>query len=489
MGEREGNGDSFSLNFRTGSGPGRVSPNLLDGCVLQSLTSAARPLGYSLGTEGFRAKKRKEVVLATARYQKGCISQSCNGSGTEVWIFRWYEVLPDGKRIRRKRQIGTLEEYKTKAAAEKAVLGLQLSINTHKPEFRSVTMGQLIQHFREKELVDRGEEGRAWSTRDRYESYLSHWIEPRWRQANLHDIKTPMVEEWLSKLNRQARKRGRIGLPQMTGAAKAPLARATKAKIRNLMSVLFNHAIRWDFAAHNPISGPNRGSGVRQSSKRMRAPDVLDVVELQAIIAKLQLRERVMLFLDMATGLRRGELCGIKWKDIDFENLLIDVRRSVVDQVVGRCKTEASEKPVPLDEYMASDLLEWFRYTQYRDPEDWVFASNSNRAGRKRGKQPLWLSTVMRYHIQPVVRELGIKKRVSWHTFRHTYSTLLKANGEDVKVVQELLRHGSARITLDVYTQAQMPAKRAAQQRIVAMVRQDAGVLPRGKSTQALGTQ
>lgn len=114
----------------------------------------------------------------------------------------------------------------------------------------------------------------------------------------------------------------------------------------------------------------------------------------------------------------------------------------MVDQVVGRCKTEASEKPVPLDEYMASDLLEWFRYTQYRNPEDWVFASNSNRAGRKRGKQPLWLSTVMRYHIQPVVRKLGIKKRVSWHTFRHTYSTLLKANGEDVKVV---LRHGSSR--------------------------------------------
>jgi site-specific recombinase XerD len=161
----------------------------------------------------------------------------------------------------------------------------------------------------------------------------------------------------------------------------------------------------------------------------------------------------------------------------------------VVDQVVGRCKTEASEKPVPLDEYMAGDLLEWFRYTQYRDPEDWVFASNSNRAGRKRGKQPLWLSTVMRYHIQPVVRGLGINKRVSWHTFWHTYSTLLKANGEDVKVVQELLRHGSSRITLDVYTQAQMPAKRAAQQRIVAMVRQDAGVLPRGKATQALGTQ
>jgi integrase len=77
----------------------------------------------------------------------------------------------------------------------------------------------------------------------------------------------------------------------------------------------------------------------------------------------------------------------------------------------------------------------------------------------------------MRYHIQPVVRRLGINKRVSWHTFRRTYSTLLHANGEDVKVVQELLRHGSAKVTMDIYAQAQMPAKRKAQRKVVEMVR------------------
>ena len=77
----------------------------------------------------------------------------------------------------------------------------------------------------------------------------------------------------------------------------------------------------------------------------------------------------------------------------------------------------------------------------------------------------------MRYHVQPVVKRLGIKKRVAWHTFRRTYTTLLHANGEDVKVVQELLRHSSVKITMDVYAQAQMPAKRAAQQKVVEMIR------------------
>jgi integrase len=112
-----------------------------------------------------------------------------------------------------------------------------------------------------------------------------------------------------------------------------------------------------------------------------------------------------------------------------------------------------------------------YRFTPYHQSSDWVFASNSARAGKKRGKQPFWLQTIMRYHIQPVIKRLGISKRFSWHTFRRTYTTLLQANGEDIKVVQELLRHSSSRITLDIYAQARMPAKRAAQQKVVEMVR------------------
>lgn len=59
---------------------------------------------------------------------------------------------------------------------------------------------------------------------------------------------------------------------------------------------------------------------------------------------------------------------------------------------------------------------------------------------------------------------------MGWHTFRHTYSTLLRANGEDVKVVQELLRHANSKITMDVYTQALSPAKREAQGRVARII-------------------
>ena len=105
------------------------------------------------------------------------------------------------------------------------------------------------------------------------------------------------------------------------------------------------------------------------------------------------------------------------------------------------------------------------------DVEHRSYLNSANRAGAKRGKQPVWLSTVMRDYIQPMARKLGIQKKMSWHTFRHTFSSILKGNGEDVKVVQELLRHSTSRMTLDTYTQALGPDKRAAQSKVVGMIR------------------
>jgi site-specific recombinase XerD len=178
-----------------------------------------------------------------------------------------------------------------------------------------------------------------------------------------------------------------------------------------------------------------------------------------------------MVLLDMPSGLRRGELAGLKWGDFDFRNLHVSVTRSLVDQHVGPVKTETSRKLMPIDEYVARDLLAWYAVTPYKEAFHYVWATDAKRAGTKRGKQPVWLSTVMRYHIQPIAQKLGIAKKLSWHTFRHTFSSLLKANGEDVKVVQELLRHATSRMTLDTYTQALSPQKRAAQSKVVSMIR------------------
>jgi site-specific recombinase XerD len=78
------------------------------------------------------------------------------------------------------------------------------------------------------------------------------------------------------------------------------------------------------------------------------------------------------------------------------------------------------------------------------------------------GERPYWPDSALKDYIRPAAKSAGITKRIGWHTFRHSFGTVLKASGEDVKVVQELMRHANSRITLDLHTQATTPAKRSA---------------------------
>jgi len=373
------------------------------------------------------------------RYQHGCIARERRNNGPDVWIFRRRETAPNGKRTNRKVVVGTVDEYPARSAAQKAADALRLQINKQSPRsiIQPLTCEQLIAHYTERELSESNHK-KAYSTKVGYTCYLNNWILPRWRQYRLSTVKTVAVEEWLDSLS---------------------VAAATKAKLRNIMSAIFNHAIRYEWLDRNPITL------VRQSAKRERVPSVLDVGETSALLAELHQPYKVMVLLAAATGLRASELLGLKWQDIDFEFLEINLTRGVVHQVVGALKTEASKRPVPLDRELADSLLEWRCSSPYRQQDDWVFASPEMK-----GQQPYWPENLLRRHIRPAAERCHITKPIGWHTFRHSYATLLKANGEDVKVVQESLRHANSRITLDTYTQASTPAKRQAQTKVVRMI-------------------
>lgn len=114
-------------------------------------------------------------------------------------------------------------------------------------------------------------DARSCSTEDRYKYVLTAWIEPRWAEVPLKDFVAGEVEQWLRNLKKKPHRKRKPPLP-MTAEEPQRLAPGTRAKIRSLMSVLFNHAIRWNLFASNPISGPERKSGVRQSSKRQTVP-------------------------------------------------------------------------------------------------------------------------------------------------------------------------------------------------------------------------
>jgi integrase len=165
-----------------------------------------------------------------------------------------------------------------------------------------MTVAQLCDHFEQRELAKENS-WRRHATKKIYKAYLTRWIRPHWKKYQLAEVRTIQVESWLRGL---------------------PLAKSSCAKIRNVMSVLFNHACRYELFDRNPIYL------VRQSAKRRTPPATLVPAEIKALIDGLALRERTLVLLAASTGLRQSEIFGLKWGDIDFERGTMSVIRSIV---------------------------------------------------------------------------------------------------------------------------------------------------------------
>jgi len=372
--------------------------------------------------------------------QNGSVIRTKRRNGQSVWEFRWRDRT-SGRAIYRRIVLGTTQQFSTETEARETVAGIVLEVNANDPRWKTsaLTMSQLTEHYRRREL-SADNAWKSYATKKGYEIYLKRWIAPRWGTYQLNKIKPIEVELWLRQL---------------------PLAHGSCAKIRNIMSVLFNHACRYELYSKNPIRL------VRQSAKRRKVPTILHADEIQGLLDNVASLPRLLIFLDVTTGLRQSELFGLRWSDLDFDNGEINVVRSVVHGVISRCKTESSAKPIPMNPPLAEMLKEWRKVAPFPSADDWVFASK-----RAKGKRPIWGQSIMRKQIHPAVEKLAINKRIGWHTFRHSYSTLLRHLGTDIKVQQDLLRHSSARLTLDTYTQAVTPAKRAAQNAVVQLLLQ-----------------
>jgi integrase len=92
-----------------------------------------------------------------------------------------------------------------------------------------------------------------------------------------------------------------------------------------------------------------------------------------------------MVLLDFGTGLRRGELTGVRWEDISFEDKGLTPERSIVKQRIGEVKTEASKKSIPLDDVLIEELLAWHQQTPYAEDSDYVFASPKREVSNPTG--------------------------------------------------------------------------------------------------------
>lgn len=394
--------------------------------ILPFLTSSVEHLDSSTAIS---APAKESFRMQTQRYQRGSLSIMKRKSQPNAWVFRYY-AEEGGRRIYKKKIVGTVVEFPKRKDAEKAIMQLRVNVNEG-AAFSPMNMEQLAAHYQSVEIPLK-----SHSTSEGYKSLLAIHVVPRWGRHALSEVKSVEVESWLCDLKR------------IDGKLASP---ATKTKIRNLMSALFSHAIRNEWASRNPISS------VRTSAKRLRTPDILTAGEFQALLLELHQRERVMVLLAGSTGLRRGELIALRWRDVDSELKQANVTHSVWHNVEGNTKTEASRKPVPLHPVVIEQLKEWKETSLYKANDDYLFPSIA-----KNGSQPIQPDMILKRHIRPALKRIGVTKRIGWHSFRHGLATMLRQKGVDIKTAQELLRHANSRITLDIYQQSLTEERRLA---------------------------
>lgn len=377
-------------------------------------------------------------IARNCRYQEGSIDRVKRAKRPDVWVYRWRELQPDGSRVQRKKTIGTAEQFPRRSDVQREVENLRSEINSRQGRIGKTTVGDAWGHFQEHELHD-PEVGRSTTTINRYLGTFKVNILPEWKDVPLEDVKAVRVEKWLRSL---------------------PLANASKAKIRNCLSALFSHTIR-----HGLYHNMNPIKSVRQSSLRQKDPAILTLDEMRIMLPLIKSEAvRVMVAVAATTDLRRSEICGLKWEDLDFERPWINLKRGVVHNLITNLKTHASRKGVPRMDDLSDLLQHWRMQTPYPADTDWVFASP-----HRKGEMPYNPVPAMRWWVQPAAKEAGITKPINWHTFRHSVGSLLGQSGEHIKVVQEILRHATSRITQDVYMQADQTAKHVALNRFSSL--------------------
>ena len=372
--------------------------------------------------------------MKRARYQFGCLQRKPRAKGPDVWVLRYRQAQPDGSNRLHSVLVGSVEKYSTEGEAWKAAEVLRLSLNPDNVHQLVVSLGALLDRYIAEDLPERN------STARFYVAWLNRYVRPKWGEYPLSEVKPFAVEQWLKSL---------------------PLAPKSKAHIRSLMHILFNCAMRWGLleVQANPMSLVR----VKDCSKRRREPRVLTALEFLQLLRQLSDPCRTMSILAMCLGLRVSEVVGLQWGDFDWERLQVMVQRSVVFGVVGEVKTRYSKKRMPLDPALAEVLFRYQRGTAPEaKPKDWVFPNPTT------GKpwRPGWMQ---QQKLVPAAAKIGIG-RIGWHTFRHSYSTMLRSLKVDVKVQQELLRHTDIRTTMNLYTQAIPDDMREANSRVARMV-------------------
>ena len=234
---------------------------------------------------------------------------------------------------------------------------------------------------------------------------------------------------------------------------KAGLAHSTINHQLNLFQGIFRFGMQHGWATANPVAS------VQRPRSAPTDPDVryLNRDELAALLEAaaddlLGPTDRAIWLTAAMTGLRQGELCALRWRDVDWVAGVIRVRRNYTRKQWGSPKSRRSSRAVPMTDRVAGELERHFQRSDYQHDDDLVFCHPQT------GKP--YDASKMRKRFKSALKRAKVRE-IRFHDLRHTFGTAMASAGAPLRAVQEWLGHCDSRTT-DIYADYAPDASQAA---------------------------
>jgi len=261
------------------------------------------------------------------------------------------------------------------------------------------------------------------STYKQYEGHVRNHLKPYFKGVRINRVNFELVERFIS--NR----------------FESGVIHQTLKKILINLGAIMTYSVRKRYIDFNPVRDIEKpkGQSVDDGKKEM---DILNPVEIRALLDAAPDRKHKLIFtIAVSTGLRQGEIFGLKWTDIDWINDQIHVNRTYNHFKFYEPKTMSSRRKVDAPPQTMRALKEWKLACPVNDL-DLIF---TNEVGKP-------MSSINMYNrvYLPALKKAGLK-RIRFHNLRHTYASIQIDIDANPKYIQSQMGHSSIKITMDTY--------------------------------------
>ena len=229
-------------------------------------------------------------------------------------------------------------------------------------------------------------------------------------------------------------------------------------------SAIMGKAYEWEVIDENPCKR------VKAPAKPQSEVQALQIEDVKKIMSKLpeyeDRRARLFVMLILNTGIREAEAAGLEWQDVDFEKQLLSIRRTsqyIPNQgmVESTPKSKTSFRTIPISSNLISELQDYRKWQQ-----EYIDSLEDAYEGKRGDETRLFTTWTGRPVYDSTLRKWLSKflkwcevPRVTVHGLRHTFASVLIANGTDARTTAALLGHSSPALVMNVYANTQETAK------------------------------